>query len=136
MESGNEAVGEELLKIEVLAGVRYEAVGFANQLIISQYQHGAIISQLSSRPQACFSGGMLALGAQNAINGQTEHYMELAKEIADTCHFSYQNTGVCEGGREGGREAEREREREKRERGGREGGTETFNISYHLAFSL
>lgn len=44
--------------------------------------------------QACFSGGMFALGAQHAINGHSEDYMDLAKELAKTCHESYQRTGI------------------------------------------
>lgn len=44
--------------------------------------------------QACFSGGMFALGAQHAINGHSEDYMDLAKELAKTCHESYQRTGT------------------------------------------
>ncbi|XP_060640425.2 mannosyl-oligosaccharide 1,2-alpha-mannosidase IC [Anolis sagrei] len=38
---------------------------------------------------ACFSGGMIALGAQHAAKEQTQHYMELAAEITNTCHESY-----------------------------------------------
>jgi hypothetical protein len=36
---------------------------------------------------------MFALGAQHAINGHSEDYMDLAKELAKTCHESYQRTG-------------------------------------------
>ena len=45
--------------------------------------------------QTCFAGGMLVLGAQHATNGQREHYMDLGKEVARTCHESYQLTGEC-----------------------------------------
>nr|XP_008118769.1 PREDICTED: mannosyl-oligosaccharide 1,2-alpha-mannosidase IC [Anolis carolinensis] len=38
---------------------------------------------------ACFSGGMIALGAQHAAKEQAQHYMELAAEITNTCHESY-----------------------------------------------
>ena len=38
---------------------------------------------------------MFALGAQHAINGHSEDYMELAKELAKTCHESYQRTGTA-----------------------------------------
>ena len=37
---------------------------------------------------------MFALGAQHAINGHSEDYMDLAKELAKTCHESYQRTGI------------------------------------------
>ena len=44
--------------------------------------------------QACFAGGMFGLGAQGAPNeAKKEHYLELGKEIAKTCHASYANTG-------------------------------------------
>lgn len=36
---------------------------------------------------------MFALGAQHATNGQSEHYMDVAKGLAETCHMSYQSTG-------------------------------------------
>lgn len=38
---------------------------------------------------------MFALGAQHAINGHSEDYMDLAKELAKTCHESYQRTGTA-----------------------------------------
>ncbi|KAJ7304323.1 hypothetical protein JRQ81_011870 [Phrynocephalus forsythii] len=38
---------------------------------------------------ACFSGGMIALGAEHAVEEQKQHYMELAAEITRTCHESY-----------------------------------------------
>nr|XP_020658892.1 mannosyl-oligosaccharide 1,2-alpha-mannosidase IC [Pogona vitticeps] len=38
---------------------------------------------------ACFSGGMIALGAEHAAEEQKHHYMELAAEITNTCHESY-----------------------------------------------
>ena len=36
---------------------------------------------------------MFALGGVHATNGQTQHYLDLAAELAKTCHESYQNTG-------------------------------------------
>lgn len=38
---------------------------------------------------ACFSGGMIALGAEHSGEEQKKHFMELAAEITHTCHESY-----------------------------------------------
>uniref|UniRef100_A0A8C6JEU7 alpha-1,2-Mannosidase n=1 Tax=Melopsittacus undulatus TaxID=13146 RepID=A0A8C6JEU7_MELUD len=38
---------------------------------------------------ACFSGGMIALGAEHAGEERKQHYMDLAAEITSTCHESY-----------------------------------------------
>ncbi|XP_068015147.1 mannosyl-oligosaccharide 1,2-alpha-mannosidase IC [Melanerpes formicivorus] len=38
---------------------------------------------------ACFSGGMIALGAKQAGEERKQHYMKLAAEITNTCHESY-----------------------------------------------
>ncbi|XP_058051023.1 mannosyl-oligosaccharide 1,2-alpha-mannosidase IC isoform X2 [Ahaetulla prasina] len=38
---------------------------------------------------ACFSGGMIALGAEHALEEQKQHYLDLAGEITHTCHESY-----------------------------------------------
>ncbi|XP_063299550.1 mannosyl-oligosaccharide 1,2-alpha-mannosidase IA [Pelobates fuscus] len=40
----------------------------------------------------CFAGGMFALGADSAPEDKTGHHMELAAEIARTCHESYDRT--------------------------------------------
>ncbi|PIN88567.1 hypothetical protein AB205_0172920, partial [Aquarana catesbeiana] len=40
----------------------------------------------------CFAAGMLALGANDAPQNKKEHYIELAAEIASTCHESYVRT--------------------------------------------
>ncbi|XP_071997782.1 mannosyl-oligosaccharide 1,2-alpha-mannosidase IA [Engystomops pustulosus] len=40
----------------------------------------------------CFAGGMFALGADGAPNDKTGHHIELAAEIARTCHESYDRT--------------------------------------------
>ncbi|XP_062858506.1 mannosyl-oligosaccharide 1,2-alpha-mannosidase IA isoform X1 [Trichomycterus rosablanca] len=42
----------------------------------------------------CFAGGMIALGADGAPGDQTGHQMELAAEIARTCHESYARTNL------------------------------------------
>jgi mannosyl-oligosaccharide alpha-1,2-mannosidase len=42
----------------------------------------------------CFAGGMIALGADGAPGDQTGHQMELAAEIARTCHESYARTSM------------------------------------------
>lgn len=41
----------------------------------------------------CFAGGMYALGADGAPDDKTGHHIELAAEIARTCHESYDRTG-------------------------------------------
>ncbi|NXE04348.1 MA1C1 mannosidase, partial [Lophotis ruficrista] len=38
---------------------------------------------------ACFSGGMIALGAEHAGEERKQHYVDLAAEITNTCHESY-----------------------------------------------
>ncbi|XP_053317297.1 mannosyl-oligosaccharide 1,2-alpha-mannosidase IA [Spea bombifrons] len=40
----------------------------------------------------CFAGGMFALGADGAPGEKTGHHIELAAEIARTCHESYDRT--------------------------------------------
>ncbi|KAL7871528.1 hypothetical protein SRHO_G00065110 [Serrasalmus rhombeus] len=42
----------------------------------------------------CFAGGMIALGADGAPDDKTGHQMELAAEIARTCHESYTRTNL------------------------------------------
>ncbi|XP_069742956.1 mannosyl-oligosaccharide 1,2-alpha-mannosidase IA isoform X2 [Narcine bancroftii] len=42
----------------------------------------------------CFSGGMFALGADGAPEDTSGHHMELAAEIARTCHESYVRTAT------------------------------------------
>lgn len=42
---------------------------------------------------ACFSGGMIALGAEHAPEEQKQHYLDLAGEITHTCHESYVRSG-------------------------------------------
>ncbi|XP_051511117.1 mannosyl-oligosaccharide 1,2-alpha-mannosidase IA-like [Myxocyprinus asiaticus] len=42
----------------------------------------------------CFAGGMIALGADGAPDDKTGHQMELAAEIARTCHESYARTSL------------------------------------------
>ncbi|XP_030074651.1 mannosyl-oligosaccharide 1,2-alpha-mannosidase IC isoform X1 [Microcaecilia unicolor] len=38
---------------------------------------------------ACFSGGMIALGAEDAEEEKQQHYLDLAAELTHTCHESY-----------------------------------------------
>ena len=54
----------------------------------------SLFLHLSLSGQACFSGGMFALGSSHATNGQSEHHMELARGVANVCHESYQRTGM------------------------------------------
>ncbi|XP_060946939.1 mannosyl-oligosaccharide 1,2-alpha-mannosidase IA [Limanda limanda] len=42
----------------------------------------------------CFAGGMMALGADGAPGDKTGHQMEMAAEIARTCHESYVRTAL------------------------------------------
>ncbi len=44
----------------------------------------------------CFAGGMIALGADGGPDDKTGHQMELAAEIARTCHESYTRTSEWE----------------------------------------
>lgn len=52
---------------------------------------------------ACFSGGMIALGAEHAPEDRRQRHRELAAEITSTCHESYTRsgnlggTGGCQG---------------------------------------
>ena len=43
---------------------------------------------------ACFSGGLLALGAKTLQNEMTEQYRKTAEGITNTCHESYDRTAV------------------------------------------
>lgn len=43
---------------------------------------------------ACFSGGMIALGAEHAREDRRQRHMELAAEITSTCHESYARSGI------------------------------------------
>lgn len=47
---------------------------------------------------ACFSGGMIALGAEDAKEDKRAHYRELAAQITKTCHESYDRSGTLPGG--------------------------------------
>lgn len=42
---------------------------------------------------ACFSGGMIGIGADDGPAGQKQHYLDLAAEITHTCHESYSRSG-------------------------------------------
>lgn len=41
---------------------------------------------------ACFAGGLFAIGGQTGSPDKLEHFMNLAEEIANTCHESYIRT--------------------------------------------
>ncbi|XP_034942519.1 mannosyl-oligosaccharide alpha-1,2-mannosidase IA [Chelonus insularis] len=43
---------------------------------------------------ACFAGGMFALGAKTIKNEKSNEYMEIAKNITNTCHESYDRTAT------------------------------------------
>lgn len=42
---------------------------------------------------ACFSGGMISLGAEDAREDKRAYYRELAAQITRTCHESYARSG-------------------------------------------
>lgn len=61
---------------------------------------------------ACFSGGMIALGAEHAGEERKHHYMDLAAEITNTCHESYTRSGKPGGCLENIREQQQPEETE------------------------
>lgn len=42
---------------------------------------------------ACFSGGMIGIGADDGALEKRQHYLDLAAEITHTCHESYTRSG-------------------------------------------
>lgn len=48
---------------------------------------------------ACFSGGMIALGAEDAREDKKAYYRDLAAQITRTCHESYARSGNPAGGK-------------------------------------
>lgn len=42
---------------------------------------------------ACFSGGMIGIGADDGEPEKRQHYLDLAAEITHTCHESYSRSG-------------------------------------------
>lgn len=42
---------------------------------------------------ACFSGGMIGIGADDGAPEKRQHYLDLAAEITHTCHESYSRSG-------------------------------------------
>lgn len=51
---------------------------------------------------ACFSGGMIGIGADDGAPEKRQHYLDLAAEITHTCHESYSRSGGWRGGGGGG----------------------------------
>ncbi|KAG1943005.1 mannosyl-oligosaccharide 1,2-alpha-mannosidase IA isoform X2 [Pimephales promelas] len=43
---------------------------------------------------ACFSGGMIGIGADDGPAGQKQHYLDLAADITHTCHESYSRSAT------------------------------------------
>ncbi|XP_073728715.1 mannosyl-oligosaccharide 1,2-alpha-mannosidase IA isoform X2 [Misgurnus anguillicaudatus] len=43
---------------------------------------------------ACFSGGMIGIGADDGPQEKKQHYLDLAAEITHTCHESYSRTAT------------------------------------------
>lgn len=43
---------------------------------------------------ACFCGGMIGIGAEDAPEGQKQHYLDLADQITHTCHESYSRSAT------------------------------------------
>lgn len=46
---------------------------------------------------ACFSGGMIGIGADDGAPEKRQHYLDLAAEITHTCHESYSRSGDNQG---------------------------------------
>lgn len=44
---------------------------------------------------ACFSGGMIGIGADDGAPDKRQHYLDLAAEITHTCHESYTRSSEC-----------------------------------------
>lgn len=42
---------------------------------------------------ACFSGGMIGIGADDGVPEKRQHFLDLAAEITHTCHESYTRSG-------------------------------------------
>lgn len=42
---------------------------------------------------ACFSGGMIGIGADDGAPEKRQHYLDLAAEVTHTCHESYARSG-------------------------------------------
>ena len=82
---------------------------------------------------ACFSGGMIALGAEDAEEEKRARYRELAAQITKTCHESYDRSGNPAGGRGGGVRAAGKTEA--RHQGGRTGKSSRVAASKGNAFS-
>ncbi|XP_035381885.1 mannosyl-oligosaccharide 1,2-alpha-mannosidase IA isoform X2 [Electrophorus electricus] len=43
---------------------------------------------------ACFSGGMVGIGADDSVPEKRQHYLDLAAEITHTCHESYSRSAT------------------------------------------
>lgn len=50
---------------------------------------------------ACFSGGMIGIGADDGPPEKRQHYLDLAAEVTHTCHESYDRSGETPRGTSG-----------------------------------
>ncbi|XP_062055131.1 mannosyl-oligosaccharide 1,2-alpha-mannosidase IC-like isoform X2 [Lepus europaeus] len=71
-----EAIETNLLKVSP-GGLTY----------IAEWKGGTVVNKMNHL--ACFAGGMIALGAEEAEETERAHYRELAAQITKTCHESY-----------------------------------------------
>uniref|UniRef100_G1U019 alpha-1,2-Mannosidase n=1 Tax=Oryctolagus cuniculus TaxID=9986 RepID=G1U019_RABIT len=71
-----EAIETNLLKVSP-GGLTY----------IAEWKEGTVINKMNHL--ACFAGGMIALGTEEAKETKRAHYRELAAQITKTCHESY-----------------------------------------------
>ncbi|XP_028412795.1 mannosyl-oligosaccharide 1,2-alpha-mannosidase IA-like [Dendronephthya gigantea] len=59
---------------------------------VAEYRYGGLEHKMGHL--ACFSGGMLALGAAGSRNNKEDHYVDLGARITNTCHESYKRTAT------------------------------------------
>ncbi|XP_075051445.1 mannosyl-oligosaccharide 1,2-alpha-mannosidase IC isoform X2 [Mixophyes fleayi] len=82
----NEAKGMYYEAVEAIEAhlIRRSAGGLT---YIAEWRGGVLDHKMGHL--TCFSAGMLALGASDALEKNKDHYMDLAADIANTCHESY-----------------------------------------------
>ncbi|XP_063810244.1 mannosyl-oligosaccharide 1,2-alpha-mannosidase IC isoform X2 [Pseudophryne corroboree] len=85
----NEAKGMYYEAVEAIEAhlIRRSAGGLT---YIAEWRGGVLDHKMGHL--TCFAAGMLALGANDALEKKKDHYMDLAADIANTCHESYVRT--------------------------------------------
>ncbi|XP_056413058.1 mannosyl-oligosaccharide 1,2-alpha-mannosidase IA-like isoform X2 [Hyla sarda] len=88
----NEAKGMYYEAVEAIEAhlIRRSAGGLT---YIAEWKGGVLDHKMGHL--TCFAAGMLALGANDAPDTKKDHYMELAADIANTCHESYALDTYC-----------------------------------------